>query len=67
MDWFNRFYDFLKNDNQVFDSDGNRLIMCKKCGKIDKTKAFISYGGKNSMNLGECYECYDNRREENGI
>ena len=52
---------------QVLDSEGNRLIMCKKCGKIDKTNAFISYGGKDTMNWGECNECYNNRRKENGI
>lgn len=58
---------FLQNDSQVFDSHGNRLILCVSCGLIDKTNAFISYGGKNTMNRGECYDCYNNRRKENGI
>jgi len=55
---------FSQNDHQVFDSQGNRLIMCVYCGKIDKTKEFVSYGGKDTMNTGVCYDCYDKRQEE---
>jgi len=58
---------FTQNDTQVFDSQGNRLILCVYCGKIDKTKHFVSYGGKNTMNCGECNDCYNIRRKENGI
>lgn len=58
---------FLQNDTHVFDSQRNRLIMCVYCGKIDKTKEFVAYGGKNTMNCGECFDCYNNRRKENGI
>ena len=60
-------YIFSQNDNQLFDSQGNRLIACMYCGKIDKTKEFVSYGGKDTMNWGECNECYNNRRKEDGI
>ena len=37
---------FSQNETQVFDSKGNRLIMCVYCGKIDKTKDFplVMYG-----------------------
>ena len=43
---------FLQNETQVFDSKGNRLIMCVYCGKIDKTKDFALYGGLSTMNTG---------------
>lgn len=58
---------FSQNDHQVFDSQGNRLILCVHCGIIEKTKEFILYGGKDTMNCGVCYDCYNKRSKGYGI
>ena len=58
---------FSQNVTKVFDSEGNRLILCASCGKIDKTKEFVYYGGLITMNIGLCFDCYYNRSKENGI
>ena len=53
---------FSQNVTQVFDSEGNRLVLCAECGKIGKTTDFVTYGGKNSMNCGLCFDCYNRRK-----
>ncbi|OQC11879.1 MAG: DNA topoisomerase I [Firmicutes bacterium ADurb.Bin080] len=55
---------FLQQDTPVIDSQGNRWLKCKDCGKIKKEKDFLSWGGKNSINLGKCKECYNNPEEK---
>lgn len=42
---------------QVIDPDGNRWVKCRYCGRVDKTTAFSSYGGRGSVNLGTCKIC----------
>lgn len=62
---------FLKNlainleqqETPVRDASGKRWIKCKYCGKISTEKDFPSFGGKGSVNLGICNDCYDNSFE----
>ena len=42
---------------QVICPDGNRWVKCRYCGRVDKTTAFSSYGGRGSVNLGTCKIC----------
>lgn len=56
------FLESLKNckidqSRQVRDPQGNRWIQCKYCGKWALESAFASYGGRNEINLGVCYDC----------
>ena len=44
-------------ETQVIDPDGNRWVKCRYCGRVDKTTAFSSYGGRGSVNLGTCKIC----------
>lgn len=46
-----------QQETQVIDPDGNRWIQCRCCGRVDKTTAFSSYGGRGSVNLGTCKIC----------
>lgn len=46
-----------QQETQVIDPDGNRWIKCRYCGRVDKTTAFSSYGGRGSVNLGTCKIC----------
>jgi hypothetical protein len=46
-----------QQETQVIDPDGNRWVKCRYCGRVDKTTAFSSYGGRGSMNLGTCKIC----------
>lgn len=39
------------------DSAGRRFICCEICGKIDTENQFYTYGGRQHINLGICYEC----------
>ncbi|MDD2959652.1 MAG: DNA topoisomerase I [Lachnospiraceae bacterium] len=51
---------FLQQETQVRDGEGNRWIKCDYCGKIAKENEFVSYGGKGHINLGICKECSAN-------
>lgn len=46
-----------QQETQVIDPDGNRWVKCQYCGRVDKTTAFSSYGGRGSVNLGTCKIC----------
>ena len=46
-----------QQDTPVRDSKGSRWVKCKKCGRIDTEEEFVSYGGKNHVNLGLCNSC----------
>ena len=46
-----------QHETQVIDPDGNRWVKCRYCGRVDKTTAFSSYGGRGSVNLGTCKIC----------
>ena len=46
-----------QQETQVIDPDGNRWVKCRYCGRVDKTTAFSSYGGRGSVNLGTCKIC----------
>ena len=46
-----------QQETQVIDPDGNRWVKCRYCGRVDKTTAFSSYGGRGSVNLGTCKSC----------
>ena len=46
-----------QQETQVIDPDGNRWVQCRYCGRVDKTTAFSSYGGRGSVNLGTCKIC----------
>lgn len=46
-----------QQETQVIDPDGNRWVKCRHCGRVDKTTAFSSYGGRGSVNLGTCKIC----------
>lgn len=46
-----------QQETQAIDPDGNRWVKCRYCGRVDKTTAFSSYGGRGSVNLGTCKIC----------
>lgn len=46
-----------QQETQVIDPDGNRWVKCRYCGRVDKTTAFSSYGGRGCVNLGTCKIC----------
>ena len=46
-----------QQETQVIDPDGNGWVKCRYCGRVDKTTAFSSYGGRGSVNLGTCKIC----------
>lgn len=46
-----------QQETQVIDPDGNRWVKCRYCGRVDKTTAFSSYGGRGSVNFGTCKIC----------
>lgn len=43
----------------VRDSSNRRWMRCESCGKIGTSDKFWTYGGKDHVNLGECYDCRD--------
>lgn len=48
---------FKQQKKQVLDLSGNRWIQCEICGQINTSQEFVSYGGKNHLNLGKCRKC----------
>lgn len=54
-----------QQDMPAIDSRGIRWIKCEKCGCIGADDIFVSYGGKNHVNLGICYDCSDSKRPAN--
>lgn len=59
---FEKGYDEVKNlfEQQttiVRDRYKNRWVKCEICGEIKRDYDFLSYGGENHVNLGQCREC----------
>lgn len=50
----------LQQEFPVYDGDGVRWIKCDYCKEWKLQKEFSSYGGKNHINSGTCYECDKN-------
>lgn len=48
---------FSQQEIQIRDSAGNRWVQCEICGRRAKETEFMSYGGKNHVNLGICKSC----------
>ena len=52
---------FNQQEKIIRDKYGIRWIQCERCGKIGKEGEFVSYGGKNHVNLGVCKKCNNGR------
>lgn len=50
--------DFANCDKVIRDRNGDRWVQCKVCGEKSTTNYFVSYGGKDALNLGVCYNCH---------
>lgn len=49
----------ISADSHVVDSNGERWLFCRLCGKIAISGCFHSYGGSGLfMNSGVCEDCY---------
>ena len=48
---------FNQQDKIIRDQFGIRWIQCERCGRIGQEGDFVSYGGKNHVNLGVCKKC----------
>lgn len=46
-----------QQETPVKDTEGNRWIKCRSCGKAARDSEFVSYGGIGHINLGICKEC----------
>ncbi len=46
-----------QQEKPVYDSKNRRWVKCQWCEKIVPESKFCSYGGKDRVNLGICYEC----------
>ena len=57
--------DFVNHDKVIKDLNGDRWVQCKVCGRKSTTKYFVSYGGKNELNLGVCYNCRNADKQNN--
>ncbi len=57
--------DFVNHDKVIKDLNGDRWVQCKVCGRKSTTKYFVSYGGKNELNLGVCYNCRNAGKQNN--
>ncbi len=55
--------DFVNCFNVIRDGNGDRWVQCKVCGKKSLTKDFVSYGGKDTLNLGVCYTCHKDGKD----
>jgi hypothetical protein len=49
----------LQQKFQAKDNLGYRWVRCEICGAVETDDKFISYGGKDHVNLGMCYTCRD--------
>lgn len=59
-DYYSEILPFMnQQENPVYDSKKRRWIKCRWCEKIAMESKFCTYGGKDSVNLGTCYECKD--------
>lgn len=54
---------FIQQTDIIRDRYGNRWVQCEKCGTIKQDVEFVSYGGRNHINLGLCRDCYRNRED----
>ena len=52
---------FNQQEKIIRDKYGIRWIQCERCGKIGQEGEFVSYGGKNHVNLGVCKKCNNGR------
>ena len=52
---------FNQQKKIIRDEYGIRWIQCERCGKIGQEGEFVSYGGKNHVNLGVCKKCNNGR------
>lgn len=48
-----------QQERRVVDEEGNRWIRCEFCGEVKREGEFVSYGGRNKINLGRCKVCKD--------
>ena len=55
---------FTQQADIIRDRYGTRWVKCEKCGTIKQDVEFVSYGGRNHINLGLCRDCY---RKKEGI
>lgn len=53
----------ISGTKQVRDGAGNRMVMCIKCGKIDRASNF-QYYGTPSVNEGLCSKCAKEERQK---
>ena len=48
---------FIQQETRIYDSFGVRWIQCEECNEIKPENEFVSYGGTNHFNLGNCRQC----------
>ena len=48
---------FIQQTSIIRDRFGTRWVKCEKCGAIKQDVEFVSYGGRNHINLGICSDC----------
>jgi len=59
---YNRIYKSLDQQNKpVFDLFGSRWVKCHICGKAKNVNDCWKFGGVGTMNIGECYECFNEK------
>ena len=46
-----------QQEQPVLDAKGNRWIRCEYCGQVKEASEFVSFGGRNHVNLGRCEAC----------
>ena len=46
-----------QQEEPAVDSFGRRWVRCELCNRITLESEFVSYGGKNHVNLGVCRTC----------
>lgn len=58
---------FIQQERQIRDAEGNRWIKCEYCGLIAKEDKFASYGGARHVNLGICKKCSAENKVKNPL
>lgn len=48
----------------VRDRNGDRCVVCSECGEVKHEEDFVTFGGKDGVNIGICRDCYHRKREE---
>ena len=49
---------FIQQTSIIRDRFGTRWVKCEKCGAIKQDVEYVSYGGREHINLGLCRDCY---------